>query len=334
MAKQTIGIGTLANDGTGDPLRTAGTKINENFSELYLAQTASVYVSKAGSDASDGLNPALPKLTLSAAVTAAAALIAGGATAVRVEVQDGGTYTEAAQIEVAANIHVIAHAATFVGTVSVAANASFTIDKHFAPENSATMAEHAGGSAGAAIYVANISDGRGTGGALTGVRNIRNVGGGGRNFFVRVGILYVGASGIGIGDVSSGDAGHIHFLCPDIYLAGNSAVGILGSAQGQSASNIVGYSDHILEIGTPTATVGISLANAAAAVKATVSEIIADTAYNITAGDLYLSCPRIVGARVGTPANLMIGLADFPATDPGDGVTIWNDSGTLKVSVV
>lgn len=35
MAKQTINIGTNANDGTGDPLRTAFTKINENFAELY-----------------------------------------------------------------------------------------------------------------------------------------------------------------------------------------------------------------------------------------------------------------------------------------------------------
>ena len=35
MAKETIGIGTSANDGTGDPLRTAFTKINANFSELY-----------------------------------------------------------------------------------------------------------------------------------------------------------------------------------------------------------------------------------------------------------------------------------------------------------
>ncbi len=35
MAKQTINIGSSANDGTGDPLRTAFTKINENFTELY-----------------------------------------------------------------------------------------------------------------------------------------------------------------------------------------------------------------------------------------------------------------------------------------------------------
>jgi len=35
MAKQTINIGTVANDRSGDPLRTAFTKVNQNFTELY-----------------------------------------------------------------------------------------------------------------------------------------------------------------------------------------------------------------------------------------------------------------------------------------------------------
>jgi len=35
MAKQTVNIGTSANDGTGDALRTAFDKINDNFNELY-----------------------------------------------------------------------------------------------------------------------------------------------------------------------------------------------------------------------------------------------------------------------------------------------------------
>ena len=35
MGKQTIDIGSAANDGTGDDLRTGATKINENFTELY-----------------------------------------------------------------------------------------------------------------------------------------------------------------------------------------------------------------------------------------------------------------------------------------------------------
>ena len=35
MAKQAINIGSAANDGTGDPLRTAFDKINDNFNEVY-----------------------------------------------------------------------------------------------------------------------------------------------------------------------------------------------------------------------------------------------------------------------------------------------------------
>jgi hypothetical protein len=35
MPKQIINLGTIANDGTGDPLRVAFTKINQNFTEVY-----------------------------------------------------------------------------------------------------------------------------------------------------------------------------------------------------------------------------------------------------------------------------------------------------------
>jgi len=35
MAKQTVNIGTNANDGTGDPLRSAFDKLNDNFDEVY-----------------------------------------------------------------------------------------------------------------------------------------------------------------------------------------------------------------------------------------------------------------------------------------------------------
>jgi hypothetical protein len=47
MAQQTIEIGMTANDGRGDPLRTAFTKANSNFTELYgiaaFANTSSAY---------------------------------------------------------------------------------------------------------------------------------------------------------------------------------------------------------------------------------------------------------------------------------------------------
>ena len=35
MTQQSINIGSAANDGTGDPLRTAFDKINDNFNEIY-----------------------------------------------------------------------------------------------------------------------------------------------------------------------------------------------------------------------------------------------------------------------------------------------------------
>jgi hypothetical protein len=48
MAQQTINIGTVANDGTGDPLRTAFDKVNQNFTELYLDDAGDVNSVNAG----------------------------------------------------------------------------------------------------------------------------------------------------------------------------------------------------------------------------------------------------------------------------------------------
>jgi len=48
MAKQTINIGASANDGTGDPLRTAFDKVNSNFTELYNDDAGDVNSVNAG----------------------------------------------------------------------------------------------------------------------------------------------------------------------------------------------------------------------------------------------------------------------------------------------
>lgn len=48
MAKQIINIGAAANDGTGDPLRTAMNKINLNFTELYDNQFSGLYADLVG----------------------------------------------------------------------------------------------------------------------------------------------------------------------------------------------------------------------------------------------------------------------------------------------
>ena len=57
MARQIIGTGTTANDGTGDNLRSGGTKINANFTELYdLLGNGTTLSSGAWDIVSSGIN--------------------------------------------------------------------------------------------------------------------------------------------------------------------------------------------------------------------------------------------------------------------------------------
>jgi hypothetical protein len=48
MAKQTVNLGSSANDGTGDPLRTAFDKINDNFDEIYSVSAVGTNVDITG----------------------------------------------------------------------------------------------------------------------------------------------------------------------------------------------------------------------------------------------------------------------------------------------
>lgn len=48
MAQQVIGVGTVAGDGTGDPGRTAFTKVNANFTEIYTSFIATGAITAAG----------------------------------------------------------------------------------------------------------------------------------------------------------------------------------------------------------------------------------------------------------------------------------------------
>ena len=54
MAKQVIGVGSSGNDGTGDDLRTAGGKINDNFTELYT-DVAALQVATGGASSNLGV---------------------------------------------------------------------------------------------------------------------------------------------------------------------------------------------------------------------------------------------------------------------------------------
>ncbi len=65
MAQQTINIGSSANDGTGDPLRTAFDKINDNFTELYTASPDTSQITIEGNEVKSNVSNANLKLTAS-----------------------------------------------------------------------------------------------------------------------------------------------------------------------------------------------------------------------------------------------------------------------------
>jgi hypothetical protein len=88
MAKLNIGIGSTANDGTGDTLRVAGGKINDNFSEIYNAignGTAITLTSTAAElNILDGVTSTAAELNILDGVTS---------TAAELNILDGATLT-------------------------------------------------------------------------------------------------------------------------------------------------------------------------------------------------------------------------------------------------
>jgi len=274
-----------------------------SFDANWLGSNSSsvIYVAKNGTNTSDGIFPWLPKLTIQAAVTAAEALIAAGASAAQVNVLDTGTYVE--DLVQSTGILLWAPGATLVGTLSLNVGSYTRLYKHYPGAATSVMVDLSSDSGDRSVYQAVEVDGRGTTGALAGSTLFRNRTSG-RIFVATADVAIVPQNGVGVvdGAVAAG-FGHIHCHFADLYLAGDSAVGVLAN---NATSNIIGYIDHILEIGTPANTVGVSITNATAVVKLTVSELIADTAYTVAGStSFYMQCPRIEGTRVGT-ANLAI----------------------------
>jgi hypothetical protein len=85
MAQQTINIGTVANDGTGDPLRDAFDKANDNFTELYAGLTGLLDF-KGSTDCS--ANPNYPAASKGDFYLVSVAGMIGGASGIVVEAGD------------------------------------------------------------------------------------------------------------------------------------------------------------------------------------------------------------------------------------------------------
>ena len=162
QVKAQMGFGTAADSATTDFATSAqGTSADTAFAwgdhalagyvdQADITFTRVLYVSKDGLDANAGDSIAASKLTIGSAITAASALISGGATGVRIEVLDGGMYTE--NITIPPLVAVLAPAATLVGTATIDGNSVLRLNRHFAAANSQTMAEHGGATDGPALY--------------------------------------------------------------------------------------------------------------------------------------------------------------------------------------
>lgn len=101
MSQQTVGLGSAPNDGTGDALRTGGTKINANFLELYTALATSAGLAAMISDETGSgslvfaTSPTLvtPVLGVASATSINKVAITAPASSATLTVADGKTLT-------------------------------------------------------------------------------------------------------------------------------------------------------------------------------------------------------------------------------------------------
>jgi hypothetical protein len=119
MTQQTINIGAVPNDNTGDPARTAFTKTNSNFTELYTATKVAPFV-YAENYGAVGDNTTDDGPAISAAYVAASALATAGGTYSIVELRltPGKIYRIKTTIIVQPWVRIVGQGATLQGGIT------------------------------------------------------------------------------------------------------------------------------------------------------------------------------------------------------------------------
>jgi hypothetical protein len=290
-----------------------------------------VYVGKHGSDADDGLSYRTAKLTFGSAITAAVAAAPSAGNRIAIVCEDGGLYSE--------NLVLPQYVSIFAPNATLdSAGASNTLlinsdcEAHFR-----RIVQSAGGPA--AIVKTNTS---GTARVYADIIELTS----GTTCIINFGVtatlavlivqartIFVNAvGGFGVGDASN--EGHIHVFAEDIYLAANNTVGVLRGAA--TADTTIVRVGHILETGSPTGTVGVSvtggevdiiadLINADTAlstgVSGTINGLVSDVQGTIVkTGDLRVQIGRaapISGA--GAPGGVVTGFFGQIYEDTGTG---------------
>lgn len=215
------------------------------------------YVNKSGSDANDGQSPGSPFLTLTAAVTAAAA-VGGRAT---IFITDAGLYQES--LILPDNVDLIGPSATLEGaapdapTLFIGGGCNVSIFRVY-PSVNATPDDFVSNSA-----ILKTADGFSfinvrecwANSAGLGIASLSADGA----LHVHVGIIHVAAGAFGCGGGFATAFGHLHIYAGDIYLEGDGAVGVIAAANATAVTNVLGFVEHLIKRGGPyTGTVGFA----------------------------------------------------------------------------
>jgi hypothetical protein len=277
-----------ASDGDVATVQADGSVAYETPASAPLDQQA-IYVSKAGNDSNDGLNVDEPKLTISAAITAASSAGYG-----LVRVCDAGTYAEG--ITNIDGIDLYAPNATLdLGSsgdqlrLAEQRTVLKTITRT-SGGNSAVFNDASGGTS--ELYVERIVDA----GAGVTVRNTFTT-----TLILHAGVIDVRGSGIALADFTS--SGHIHAWISDIYLRSNGATGIQRSNAGLTVATV----QHILLKDAATGTVALDCN--AGTLDCNVLEIDCATAYDVASGaTLNLFCNDITGTQTNAGTTNLVAL--------------------------
>jgi hypothetical protein len=244
------------------------------------AATTAIYVAKSGNDANDGLSDISPKLTIGAAITAAAALTPSSSNLVVVRVLDAGVYTE--DLTMAAYVSVYAPSSKLVGSITHALNSSIVLAQH--DMNGTYGCQLNTAQSGAAYYSAekvNVLSGFGW----------ANINFGALLVDVKTSIVSAAAYLV---QEASGQDGHLHYSGEDVYLDG-AATGFWVQATGASIQVRVA---HILQLGATTGGTGFLISGGS--VVADVQTIGASTAWNVSGGELDITAQEVTGTKTET----------------------------------
>jgi len=267
----------------------------QTLTKLATLNVKIYYVGKHGNDSTNGgkIDPDA-FLTFGKAITEALAQTPSDTNRFVIRCRDAGIYSE--NITCAEFVSIDAPNAEINGTVDLHDNMIFKA-REVSGVSSGIAVEKPSGQTGTTIaYVEKID----VTGAATGCANNATAG-----------VLMLNAkqiffdTGVGVG-ATTGTLGHMHIDIGDIYIRGNNGTAL----ERDGAGTMLGKVDHILELGSPTGTTGVSVLGGQ--IDVNIRCIVADTAYNIAASATFSAFINdLTGSRINAGTDNTIVATDL-----------------------